>query len=983
MSDRYNRLRNAPPGFCLAKWYQVTINLDLGVTTSCHHPDWHEIPIDEIKQTPMALHNTNYKMLQRKIMLEGGRPTECNYCWAIENISSDLISDRFIKSYDSWAIDKFDKTLELPWNELVSPAYLELILDNECNLNCSYCVAVLSSSIKKEMEQYGPYIVESCQRKSLMPVNDNKDIFKEAFWKFLPMIAKELKVFRITGGEPLLSKDLFKLLSFIENNPNSSLELIINTNLSYSPILCERLLSEVKVLKAKSAIKKFSLYASIDTLGEQASYVRQGLNLGQFTKNLEMMITKSLDTDIVIMCTFSIFSMFNFKNFLTWIEELKKKRKNITLDISYLENPKYLMANLIDRDNLTYLTDSLEYMQKSCFFTQYEISKFERVVEWIKVSVPQSELEIYRADFYTFVTEHDRRFKKSFESTFPEAISFLNLCKKNIFPRQFLGLGKTKYNSSACLIERTENIETCEIYLTERLDRRKSSGLWPEIALRQINFKLKKTKVLIADNREMQTPTFLEEVLDRSYPFYDHLKNNSLDTFVRKFNDKIINVSHHLAHAYAALAISPFNESIIVVMDGAGNATGNEKEFEECSVYIQKRERLELIKSRTIKFVKTGNAFWGDGVGSFYEKASEFIFNNQTSSGKVMGLAAFGKPNTIDNIIEYQKKINWQGSWKGKSKQEWEQSREMCRYTQLASDVQLYLENNYEQLLKEIKQDHLDIKNLILTGGCALNCTNNAKIYYSKLFENVYVPPFPGDESIGFGLAKYLQIRSAPQYWKPVDHKDQTAYWGPLSSMPTSEAVEKVFLGSQYKIKKHEKIEVVVSNLLVEGKVVAWFQGRSEAGPRALGNRSILVRPDRKGIKNYLNQKIKFRESFRPYGCSVLFEFSQEYFEVDSGFENPFMSFAVKTKESWKEKLTDITHVDGTSRMQTVRYEQNNRFYNLIKSFGDKTGIYCLLNTSLNVMNEPIVETTGDAERFFSTSEVDALVVGDYVILKD
>jgi pyruvate-formate lyase-activating enzyme len=432
LNDKIEKIKNAPNGFCLAKWYQVTIDLISGHTHSCHHPDKHKIPLEELNESPMALHNTEYKMLQRKKMLEGIRPDECVYCWNIEDISKDLISDRFIKSTDSWAFEKLDETLTLPWNTMVSPTYLEVVFSSDCNLNCSYCVADLSSSIKREMITFGPYPIKTKPRRDIT-LNDNlaeQKKYLDAFWKFLPMVSSELRVFRITGGEPLLSKDTFKVLEFFENNPNPNLELAINSNLSYSKELCEKLLSYLKVLLAKKCIKKCTLFVSIDTSGEQAEYTRKGLSEKKFMDNVNTISNSLPDLEIVIMCTYNIFSIFQFSKLLRWIEQKKEENCNVTLDVSYLLRPEYLRANIIDHGNLHYVHDSLKIMKESSYFTNYEVGKFERVVKWIESTNSSDERNIYRSDFYSFVNEYDRRFEMNFLDIFPEASGFYQICKK-------------------------------------------------------------------------------------------------------------------------------------------------------------------------------------------------------------------------------------------------------------------------------------------------------------------------------------------------------------------------------------------------------------------------------------------------------------------------------------------------------------------------------------------------------------------------
>jgi carbamoyltransferase len=549
---------------------------------------------------------------------------------------------------------------------------------------------------------------------------------------------------------------------------------------------------------------------------------------------------------------------------------------------------------------------------------------------------------------------------------------------------QFLGLGKTKHNSSVCILETNGNEEfECEIYLTERLSRSKNSGGWPYLALRKILPKIDISKIHIAENRDMQTPLQVEEIENIHFPFFDFLQKNKLDTFSSKFNNKIKYFTHHLAHAHAALAMSPFDKSIIVVMDGAGSSEG--EFFEECSVYLQNDSKLCQASLRNVAFRRGENnpeLFFGDRPGAFFEKISEYVFNDSNSAGKVMGLATFGSSRFVENIVEYQDKLNWDKKYSGGDKEHWEKSECMKDFIQLSADTQGYLETEYLNILTNLRHKFPDYENLILTGGCALNCTNNAKILESKLFKMIYVPPFPGDECVGFGIAHSLMLEKFPNNWKKRPFSFQNAYLGPILSIPTNEKIIETFDKEKFKLTYHDNIESEAAHCLNNGEIIAWFQGRSESGPRALGNRSILVRPDRLGVKNYLNNHIKFREMFRPYGSSVLHEYSQLYFECEKGFNNPFMSFAVKVKKEWQERLKEITHVDETSRMQTVEKTQNEKFYTLIKFFGELSGIYCLLNTSLNIMGEPIVETVEDAKNFMHLVPVDAMVIGNYIVRK-
>lgn len=536
--------------------------------------------------------------------------------------------------------------------------------------------------------------------------------------------------------------------------------------------------------------------------------------------------------------------------------------------------------------------------------------------------------------------------------------------------QQFLGLGKTKFNSSVCLIDG----DSVELLLTERLNRKKNSGLWPEVSLKLINPKLRKNNLLMAENRDVHKPRVIEDTQNKLFPFYEYLKKQELDCFTTHFNDEIEFVSHHLCHAYAALALSPFEKSVIIVMDGAGSEV-SPGEYEECTVYLQDGVKLTPVFNQTVQFKND----LGNRIGASYEKAAEFIFNSPNASGKVMGLASFGKGLNYEEHVSFQASLPQDKAFKAKSKKEWE-DLDHSLFKDVAASVQNKLEVDYEKIISLILRDYPEYENLILTGGCALNCTNNAKILYSKRFKKIFVPPFPGDECIGFGLAHYLKFKKSPESWSPVLFENQSAYLGCISSIPDKKLIIEVFQDEKFEMHEHENINQVTAELLRDGHIIAWFQGRSESGPRALGNRSILARPDVEGLKDRLNESVKFRESFRPYGCSVLHDRAHEYFVVEEGFDNPYMSYAIEVLPHYQDRLKEVSHVDKTSRMQTVRIGQNEKFYKLIECFGELSGLYCLLNTSLNVMDEPILETVYDAKRFMESSPIEYMVIDNFLI---
>lgn len=533
---------------------------------------------------------------------------------------------------------------------------------------------------------------------------------------------------------------------------------------------------------------------------------------------------------------------------------------------------------------------------------------------------------------------------------------------------RYLGLGKTIFNSSATLLEQnSEGRVDFETILTERILKEKYSGKWPGRALEHF---LPLDSVRIGESRDVSTAGEYEDALDRSFPFYSWLAQKKLTQFSLHFNPEIETFEHHHAHALAAVAFSPWEEAVIVVLDGAGTRNPSDDTFECMSAYEFQNGKLTLIKREFLDFKKH------IGIGIFYEKMSEYIFNNKHEAGKVMGLAPFGQALPVSDYSEFLNQLDWTKQFMGKGKEEWEASPHMSLYQNLAATAQAEFEKYVEQLFTDLRSLNPHLDKLIFTGGCALNCTTNWKMAAKKIFSKIHVLPFPGDESIALGCA-YGLSETPPKIF-PVE--TQTSFYGPKSSVPTTEKVLALF--SKYKCSVENNISSKAAKEISEGKIIAWFQGRSECGPRALGHRSILARPDRQDLKNYLNDHIKFRESFRPYGCTVIWEKAHNYFDIPEGFENPFMSFAVPVKENWKELLKHVTHVDGTSRMQTLHREQEPLFYQLLTEVEKLTGVPVVLNTSLNIMGEPILETIEDAERFFRTSAVDGISIGNVWIEK-
>lgn len=439
--DKIARVNGVSSCFCLAKWTQVTLDLLHGTNHSCHHPKRHLIDVDAIKKNPAALHNTAFKKEVRGQMLAGNRPKECSYCWNIEDTSGNHHSDRIVKSLDPWSYPYFDDVLKCGAEEDYAPHYLEVMFDNACNFACSYCLADISSSVKKEMKEFGRYPVQRYHHRMEDPQwrrdfkrEDNP--FVEAFWKWLPDIWNKLHVFRITGGEPLLSKHTYKVLEYCLENPQEKLELAVNSNLGVERERLEKFLGLIEQVHEKKAIRSFGLYVSVDTVGEQAEYIRQGLDYEKFIHNLQIFLESKACHQVTLMVTFSVFSLPNIHKLVHEVKELKKKYPKLLMDMSYLKEPEYLRANIAPDEYFQNVGRGLEVMKKSELFSDFERNKLQRIYNWLLEPLKdedKSELVSLRADFFSFVNEYDKRYQKSFLSTFPEFKPFYVECKKARF----------------------------------------------------------------------------------------------------------------------------------------------------------------------------------------------------------------------------------------------------------------------------------------------------------------------------------------------------------------------------------------------------------------------------------------------------------------------------------------------------------------------------------------------------------------------
>lgn len=406
------KLDTISPSLCLAKWTQSNIYLGSGMTHSCHHPGPHHIPVDEIKIDVSALHNTKYKKQQRQLMLEGSRPTECDYCWKVEDSSNNL-SDRITKSFTNWSRPFFKEILTQGANGS-NPKYLEISFDNVCNLKCSYCGPTNSSKWMDEINRYGPWPDDSTnhyQQTYIIP-NREHNPYIDAFWQWWPDLYPSLHTFRITGGEPLLSKNTFKVLDYIISNPNTNLELSINSNLMADCHVLDKFISKAKQLK----VKKLTIHTSCEAYSHAAEYARNGLQYDTWLDNCYKILNSIPDVKLDIMATYNAFSVTTYELFLKDINTLKGRKwfSRVSLSTSYLRNPNFLSIWVLPKTYSDYINSQIVYMKRNRF-TANEINELERILE-LFVTTEQTNL----TEFLKFVNEHDRRRQTSFIKTFPE-----------------------------------------------------------------------------------------------------------------------------------------------------------------------------------------------------------------------------------------------------------------------------------------------------------------------------------------------------------------------------------------------------------------------------------------------------------------------------------------------------------------------------------------------------------------------------------
>lgn len=443
-------------GMCLAKWTQVTMHLQMGQTHSCHHPSTHHIPLKELQRNPSALHNTRFKKERRKEMLEGKRPSECDYCWNVEDNSTGF-SDRVYKSNERWSKPHYDEIVNSGWRQDFNPRYVEVAFSNACNFKCSYCGPSFSSTWVQEASKFGPYPtddnfndIEYLKANNQMPIHHKEhNPYVEAFWKWWPDLYNDLHTFRITGGEPLLAKDTWKVLDYIIDhpNPNKKLNLAINSNLGISDELVDKFIEKIKRIEDEGRVNEFVIFTSVDAWGKQAEYIRNGLEFNRFWDNVNKILSASPRIVLTVMSTFNALSVPSYTKLVNNIYTLKTNYANsdrywissVFLDSSYLRFPSHQTLQVLPEEFSEYVLDAAsqadflgtpKFDHKLIGFSDVEIQKIKRSYDWMKAPVDPKRLESQRSNFGRYFQAHDERRGTDFKATFPELADFYDYCLK-------------------------------------------------------------------------------------------------------------------------------------------------------------------------------------------------------------------------------------------------------------------------------------------------------------------------------------------------------------------------------------------------------------------------------------------------------------------------------------------------------------------------------------------------------------------------
>ena len=560
-------------------------------------------------------------------------------------------------------------------------------------------------------------------------------------------------------------------------------------------------------------------------------------------------------------------------------------------------------------------------------------------------------------------------------------------------PMYVLGTGLS-HNGSAVLLK---DGVVCVAIEKERITRLKHDGGNDSEAIQYC---------LDAEGISLQDVELVVQTANFEIPDRDRFHGKRL--FAGSENPKMISISHHLAHAYSAAGTCDFDECVVMVIDGCGSpyeqcsdvsqGTVLPKSLEEFAqkglwcekdsfYYFDGQKLTTLLKdfspietqdSETLKLPTTKHS-----IGGFYAAISHYVFGNMDDVGKLMGLAPYGKEGLIGKeAFEFRNgSLEVRTDWQDELKMPSSGYTFFKEHFQYYADVAFWAQEQVEKAVFDCFKDRLGRfphKNVCYSGGVALNAVANAKLLNEEILSDFYIEPAAGDNGLALGCAYYgwLEVLKKPK----VKHNESTCFG---KSYSKEEILNNLANGSK-SWEVHESgitdLLTLTAKKLADGLTVGWFQDHCEFGPRALGHRSILAHPGIPGLGDHINAAIKFREDFRPFAPAVLPEFASTYFR--SGRKSPYMILIDHTKPEYLEQLKNVTHVNGTARVQTIDKTWNPLFYQLVQAFQKESGIGVLLNTSFNKKGMPIVETPEQALALFEESALDVLVLNEFLICK-
>ncbi len=569
---------------------------------------------------------------------------------------------------------------------------------------------------------------------------------------------------------------------------------------------------------------------------------------------------------------------------------------------------------------------------------------------------------------------------------------------------KILGLNYGGHDTSACITINGKVIAACE---QERYDYQKHSRNFPIDAINDClkisNLKIDQIDVISFSNdpylqiREKYIKLANKDNyrVDFLINDFDRIKKLSqTESFIREklnFKKKIEFNEHHLCHLASTFFPSGFKKSLIVSYDGIG-------EIHSALFGLGNKNKIKVIHE---------NNKYPDSLGLFYTAITFYLgWKTFCDEGIIMGLAPYGNSkkklkksnksyiNYFREIIKIDKKdplkyiINKEWIDYHKIKNKWisnkflkvfgphrkQNSKILQHHKNIAAALQDRLEEiviyQLKVLKKKTKSDYLCI-----SGGVGLNCSLNGKIVGKKLFKEIFVQPASGDSGVAYGTCLYSHLKNN----KKISFKKNHNFY--LGSRSTKKEIIKILKKNNIKFKDHKNnIFKITASLINEGKIIGWFQGPSEFGPRALGNRSIICKPFPEKMRDHLNKNVKFREYFRPFAPAVLEENLFDYFEINQ--KSPHMLIACKVKKNKKNLIPAVVHVDDSCRVQSVSKKDNLKFWNLLNHFKIQSGVPILLNTSFNIKGQPIVNNPLDALKCFKKYNIDFLILDTLLITK-